>query len=70
MMNLAYDSVLTHIILRLFKFSKAVEGISSILLSSRSLKKEKYNFICVILGRYEMGMKNEWWKTVISISSC
>lgn len=68
-MNLAYDSVLTHIILRLFKFSKAVEGISLILLSSRSLKK-KYNFICVILGRYEMRMKNEWWKTVISISSC
>ena len=45
-MNLAYDSVLTHIILRLFKFSKAVVGIFLILLKSRSLKKKIQLYVC------------------------
>ena len=40
-MNDAYDSVVTYIILRFIKFSKALSGISLILFPPRNLKKKK-----------------------------
>ena len=42
-MNDAYDSVVTYIILRYIKFSKALSGISLILFPSRNLKKKQWN---------------------------